>query len=317
MPFEYRTFKFIQNLIFFILVAESIQAIIEHVFGDNQHLIINFYRGVNKIILEGNRQIGGDRPGRGGPNHNIDFMAGKLWQNLAHIGDKGKLDINRRRRMIGIFHFSLSQRRLTRGAPVHRFLTLIHTAIEVELAKLGNRCRFVRIGHRQIRIIPLTKNAQTLKLFALHADKFLGIGAAGAAFIHLRHALFFTAQFFIHLMFNGQAVAIPARHINTIKPGHVFGFDDNIFNNFIERRAQVNIAISIGRAIMQNVWDFPFGRFPDFRINVHFFPILEHLRLALRQIRLHRKISLGKIQCLFVIHFMLLLFICICRSQLP
>ena len=108
-------------------------------------------------------------------------------------------------------------------------------------------------------------------------------------------------------MFNGQAVAIPAGHVNTVKAGHVFGFNDDILDNFIERCAQMNITVGVGRAIMQNVGGFPFGRFPDFLINVNFFPFLQHFRLTLCQIRLHRKIRLGKIQCLFVIHLMLLL----------
>jgi hypothetical protein len=124
--------------------------------------------------------------------------------------------------MIGIFHFGFRQRGSAGGAPVNRFFSFINTAVEIKLPKFLNRDRFVRIGHRQIRILPLAENTETLELFTLNVDIFFRIGPAGAALFHLRHRPLFGAQFLIHLMLNRQAVTIPARHIDTVKSGHVF-----------------------------------------------------------------------------------------------
>ena len=107
LTFQNCTLKFIQNLIFFILEAECIQTIIEHVLGDNQHLIINLDGGINKIIFDGNRQVSGNSPGCGCPDHDIDDLTGQFWQNFADIGRKSKLYINGRRGMISIFYLCL------------------------------------------------------------------------------------------------------------------------------------------------------------------------------------------------------------------
>jgi hypothetical protein len=107
-------------------------------------------------------------------------------------------------------------------------------------------------------------------------------------------------------MFDGQTVAVPARYIYAVETGHVFRFNDDILDDFIESSAQMNIAIGVGRPVMKNVRCFPLGRLPDFFVNVHFFPFFQHFRFALSQICLHWKIGLRKIQGVFVIHFLLL-----------
>jgi hypothetical protein len=58
---------------------------------------------------------------------------------------------------------------------------------------------------------------------------------------------------------------------------------------FIERRAQMDVAVGVRRAVVQDIRRAAFGRRPDFAVNIHFFPFFKHLRLALGQIGFHRK----------------------------
>jgi len=161
---------------------------------------------------------------------------------------------------------------------------------------------FIGIGHGQIRVSPFAENAEALELISLNADILFRIDAAGAAFFHLRQAGVFSAQLLVHLVFDRQSMAIPARDIYAVETGHVFGLDHDILDDFVQRRSQMNVTVGIGRAVVQDIGFFAFGTLADLVVNVHLFPSFQHFRLAPGQIRLHGEIGLGKIQRFFVIH---------------
>jgi len=302
LAFEHRALKLVEDCIRLAAPSESLQTIVEHVFGDDEDLRVDFDRRVNEIVLHRNGQIGGNGPGRGGPDDHGHFFTGQFGPHGADIGIKSELDVNRRRVMIRVFHFRFGQRRFARCAPVHRLLSLVNAAVEIKLAELRDGGGFIRIRHGQIGIVPLAENSQTFELRALDVDEFFGVHAAGAALFHLRQAGFLAAQFLVDLVFDGQTVAVPPRHEHAVEAGHVLGLDDNVLDDFIERRAQMDVAVGVRRAVVQDIRRAAFGRRPDFAVNIHFFPFFKHLRLALGQIGFHRKIGLGKIQRLFVIH---------------
>ncbi len=60
-------------------------------------------------------------------------------------------------------------------------------------------------------------------------------------------------------MFDWKPVTIPARHINGIITRHLFGADDDILQDFIQRGADMNIPVGIRRPIMQNEGLAAFG----------------------------------------------------------
>ena len=47
----------------------------------------------------------------------------------------------------------------------------------------------------------------------------------------------FATEFFFDLGFDGEAVAIPAGDVRSVMAGHGLGFDDEVFENFVEARA--------------------------------------------------------------------------------
>ncbi len=56
----------------------------------------------------------------------------------------------------------------------------------------------------------------------------------------------------------GKSVTIPARDKRSPKTGHGFGFHDEILEDFVERRAHVDVAVGEGRAVVQDE-EFGFG----------------------------------------------------------
>ena len=60
------------------------------------------------------------------------------------------------------------------------------------------------------------------------------------------------AHFLRDLEFNRQPVAIPARHVRRAEAAQGFVFDDDVLENLVQRRADVDVAIGEGRAVVQD-----------------------------------------------------------------
>ena len=122
-----------------------------------------------------------------------------------------------------------------------------------------------------------------------------GIGAAFGAEIQNGHRILIAALFavfFFNLPFNRQAVAIPAGDVIRIKPRHLRGAIDHILQNFIERMADMQIAIGIGRAIMEYECLPPFGLRAEPFPQLQALPARQRIGLTLRQIAAHGKAGL-------------------------
>ena len=64
------------------------------------------------------------------------------------------------------------------------------------------------------------------------------------------------------LNFDGHAMAIPSWYITRIEACHLAAFHDHVLQNLVDRMADMNIAIGIGRPIMQNPDGTAFGLHP-------------------------------------------------------
>ncbi len=111
------------------------------------------------------------------------------------------------------------------------------------------------------------------------------------------------AHFLHDLEFDGQAVAIPTRHVRRVAPAQRLVADNDVLKNLIERRANMHIAIGEGGPIVQNKSLRARPPLLDLTIKPAFLPLLEPFRLARHQVRLHREIGLGQIQCILIFHF--------------
>ena len=130
---------------------------------------------------------------------------------------------------------------------------------------------------------------------ALEIDVLLGIFAAGAADLDRRHASLPGTELVIDFDFNGQTVAIPSGDVGRIETGHGFRLDDEVLQNFVEGRAQVNAPVGVGRPIVQNVGGLARARLANAAIEVVPLPAREDFGLGLRKVGLHGESGFGQI----------------------
>ena len=155
-------------------------------------------------------------------------------------------------------------------------------------------------------MIPFPEDTEALELLPLNVHIFFRIFPAETAFIRLGQVIFLLTQFLVDLMLDGQAVTVPAGHINAVEARHILGLDHHILDNLVECRPQMDVAVGIGGTIMQDI-DFPsFRNIADLLINVYFLPHFQHLRFFFREIGSHGKVGFRKIQTVFVVHRTLL-----------
>jgi hypothetical protein len=67
-------------------------------------------------------------------------------------------------------------------------------------------------------------------------------------------------------------VAIPAGHIDGIKTIQLAGFDDHVFQDLVDRMADVNLAIGVRWAVMQDKFGFAGTDIAQFFVNAFVFP---------------------------------------------
>ena len=82
------------------------------------------------------------------------------------------------------------------------------------------------------------------------------------------------ASVFNNRMLDWQTVRIPTRDVTSIVTSHSLVFHDDILQRFVEGMTDVQFAIRIWRAIMQNERFCVFTQFQTFLINFVVFPEL-------------------------------------------
>ncbi len=155
--------------------------------------------------------------------------------------------------------------------------------------------------HRQIRILPITQHTQALKVFALSGDLFLGEGSTGVTKFFGGYRITRLADGLLDLVLNRQAVAVPAWDIDSIVAVETARFDNNILEDFVHGMADMNIAIRIGGAIMQDVALAPAAAGPQSLVNAFIAPARQTHRLAFGKPCAHRKRCFREIESVLVI----------------
>src|SRR2546427_5637617 len=51
---------------------------------------------------------------------------------------------------------------------------------------------------------------------------------------------------------DGQAVAVPARHVQRVEAFELAALDDHVLERLVHRMADVDLAVGVGRAVMQD-----------------------------------------------------------------
>ena len=189
--------------------------------------------------------------------------------------------------MVLVFHLGFRQRGAVLDAPVDRLQPFVDVAAVQKLDERAGDDGLVMGAHGEVGIVPLAQDSQALEILALQVDVLFGVLAAGGADLHGRHLGLARAQVVIHFDFDGQAVAVPARHVGRVEARHGLGLDDEVLEDFVEGGAQVDAAVGVGRAVVQDEGGAAGAGGANALVEVLLLPPLEQLRLGLRQVGLH------------------------------
>ncbi len=165
------------------------------------------------------RAICRQRPWSRRPNQSAHAVANtKLFRFL--VSNNGKFYPNRWAHVIFIFHFRFSQRRAVINAPVNRLQPAIHIPLFEKCdERIGHR-RFITWIHREVRLFPLPKNAQPLKLPPMRIDVTGRKLPAHPSKLRRRDFVRFPAKLFFNFCLDRQTVTVPARNVRRTKPSH-------------------------------------------------------------------------------------------------
>ena len=249
--------------------------------------------GVEEAGVERDGEIRRQRPRRGGPDDDVGVRL--VLQAVAHIHALAH--------MIGVLDLGLGQRGAARDAPIYGLFPAIDEALLDEVREEAQFVGLVFFVQREVRIFPVAEHAEALELHALDVDVFAGISLArGADGRGIGGGVTGLAHVLADLEFDGQAVAIPAGDVRRIKPAQGFVFDDDVLENLVERGADVDIAIGEGRAVVQHKFLRTRARRADGVVEAGGLPLRQPGRFAQHEVRPHREVGFGQVECVFIVH---------------
>ena len=254
------------------------------------------------------RLVRRDGPRRRGPDDDETVIGRQRWQAEGgrQFGRLGELepDVDGGIAFFRVFHFRLGQRRLAVEAPVDGLQAAVDIAFFQQLAQRAQFVRFIAVRHRQIGVVPLAQHAQTDKVFLLALDLHVGVGAR--LFQHFGRRQVLAVQFF-DLDLDRHAVAIPARYIRRVEAGQRARLDDHILEDLVDGVAQVDVAIRVRRAVVQDEFRTAGGSLAHALVDFLVLPLLYPLRLALGHVAAHRERGFRHVDRVFAFRFLVLL----------
>ena len=300
--FEHVTAELAEQLL--LGEAKALERRLLELRGQHQHLALagtlDRDRDISKIIVDRDGLVRRQRPRRRGPDHHrhgssqprrIDTGA------LREVGDvdHAKRHVDRGRGLVLVLHFRFGQRRAAIDAPVHGLGAAVQVAVADDLAERADLLRLVARVHRQVRVIPIAKYAQTLEVGALRLDLCRGECSAGGAKTGGIELLARLAVFLLDRELDRQPMAVPARNVRRIAAIERARLDDDVLQDLVDRVAQVDHTVRIRRAIVQHELRAAARRLADASVDAEFVPALELRGLAPGQVRFHRKVGLRQI----------------------
>ena len=180
----------------------------------------------------------------------------------------------------------------------------VDAAVEVELLEDLDVAGLVFRQVGEVGVVPLAAHAQALEALALAVELLGGVLAAdlaeggGVDLLHL-----FRAELVFNLVLDGQAVAVPAGHVGSVVAAHALVFDDDVLEHLVEGVADVDGAVGVRGAVVQDEGGVVLVGLEDLGVEVHLLPLLEALGLALGQAGLHLEAGLREVHGVLVIGF--------------
>ena len=273
--------------------------------GDDERLAPRLQRDVVLVGMHGDAEVRGKRPRRGRPD---DERRARRVGHGRQRAEQRELHVDGRRALILVLHLGLRERRLAVHAPVDRLEALVDEAAGHEPSELARDHALVRGRHRRVRVVPVAEDAEPLELLALDVDELLRVRAAAPDLLHGIHRAahvdpgLVEPELHVDLVLDGQTVAVEAGHVHGVEAEHRARLHHDVLQHLVEDVPHVDVAVRIGRPVVEDPRRTVSGRFAQPLVDPDLLPPREHLRLGLRQVRLHREGRFRQIQRGFVIH---------------
>ena len=234
--------------------------------------------------------IGDGAAARHGPGSRRPDHHGRACERA--VAEHGIAHPDRRGGVVGVLDFGFSQRGLFDDAPHDRAQAAVERAVQDEAADLACDGGFGGEIHRCVALRPIPVDPETAELGGLHLHPVGGVGAAFGPEIDQRHGVLVAAGFavfFLDLPLDGQAMAVPAWDVIGVEASHLAGAVDHVLEDLVQRVADVDVAVRVGRAVVQDEGFAPLGLGAQLFPKPHRLPAGQNGRLALRQVAAHRE----------------------------
>ena len=272
-------------------------------FRDDHRAAVDLVGAVVELRMKRDRQVRRDRPGGRRPDQDRDLTPGqrrhRRGERAGAFGCQQELDVDRGRRVVVVLDFGLGERRAAVDAPVHRLLALVNQPLLDETAKRSRDRRLIGEVHRQVEVIPVAEDAEPLELRRHHVDEARRVRAAGTAELGDREVALLGAELAIDLELDRKPVAVVAEDVGRVEAHHRPALDDEILQDLVHRRADVDTAVGVGRTVVQDELRTSLAPGADLPVEIHLLPAGEGLRLSRLQVRLHREVGPREVQCVF------------------
>ncbi len=101
----------------------------EQIRRNDVNVVADFHRHVFEFRMKRDREVGRQRPRRGGPDQAVDVLPGQCGIDRRRIGRQRKANPDRRALMVFILDFGFGERRAVMDAPVDRLQPFIDVAL--------------------------------------------------------------------------------------------------------------------------------------------------------------------------------------------
>jgi len=101
-------------------------------------------------------------------------------------------------------------------------------------------------GEGHIGVLPVTEHAETDKLLPLDITE---LQRVLRAFLPQKNRVCLVLrdlQVFDDLQFDGKPVGVPPRDLGGVEPLHGFLFGDEVLEDLVERRSDMNMSVCVG-----------------------------------------------------------------------
>ena len=206
--------------------------------------------------MEGDRQVGRDRPRRRRPDEHRRRGAGRVREARRKVRPalrrEREVHVDRRRDVRLVLHLGVGERRAAVDAPVDRLLAPVDEVLLDEGAQGADDRRLVAVAHREVRPLPVAEDAEALEVLPHLPDAALREAAALPAHVGHAHPAPRAPAAAVHLQLDRQPVAVPPRHVGGVEAGHRARAHHEVLEDLVERRPEVNPAVGVGRSVVQD-----------------------------------------------------------------